>query len=48
MWTKDYTNIDKSIYSRFKKINLKVKAGSAVLMNNRMIHTGYPMKKKIN
>jgi len=46
MWTKNYTNIDKSIYGKFKKIDLTVKAGSAVLMINRMIHTGYPMKSK--
>ena len=46
MWTKNYTNIDKSIYNKFKKINLNVKAGSAVFMINRMIHTGYPMKSK--
>lgn len=46
MWTKDYTNINKSIYGKFEKINLNVKAGSAVLMINKMIHTGYPMKVK--
>lgn len=46
MWTKNYTNIDKSIYSKFKKINLDVKAGDAVFMINKMIHTGYPMKNK--
>ena len=46
VWTKDYTNIDKSIYSQFEKINLSVKAGSAVFMINRMIHAGYPMKSK--
>ena len=46
MWTKDYTNIDKSIYGKFEKMNLNVKAGSAVLMINKMIHTGYPMKVK--
>lgn len=46
MWTKAYTNIDKSIYGKFEKINLNVKAGSVVLMINRMIHTGYPMKEK--
>lgn len=45
-WTKDYTNIDKKIYSRFEKENLKVKAGSAVFIINKMIHTGYPMKDK--
>lgn len=46
MWTKNYTNVGKSIYSRFEKINLNVKAGSAVFMINRMIHAGYPMKSK--
>ena len=46
MWTKDYTNIDRSIYSKFEKINLEVEAGSAVLMINKMIHSGYPMKDK--
>ena len=45
-WTKDYTNIDRAIYSKFKKENLNVKAGSAVFIINRMVHTGYPMKAK--
>ena len=46
LWTNEYTNVSKSIYNQFKKINLSVKAGSAVFMINRMIHAGYPMKAK--
>ena len=45
-WTKAYTNIDKSIYEKFEKVNLNVKAGSAVFIVNSMVHTGYPMKSK--
>jgi hypothetical protein len=45
-WTKEYTHVDPKIVKRFKKIKLKVKAGSAVLMHSAVLHTGYPTKKK--
>jgi hypothetical protein len=45
-WTDEYTHVDPSIVKRFKKIKLKVKAGSAVLMHSKVLHTGYPTKKK--
>ena len=45
VWTKDYTHIPENITSKFKKINLNVKGGSAVLMKSSMIHCGYPTKK---
>ncbi len=46
VWTKDYTHIPEDITSKYKKINLNVKAGSAVLMKSSMIHCGYPTKKR--
>tara|TARA_A100001015_G_scaffold321643_1_gene453672 strand:- start:2179 stop:2970 length:792 start_codon:yes stop_codon:yes gene_type:complete len=45
-WTNEYTHVDPKIVKRFKKIKLKVKAGSAVLMHSAVLHTGYPTKKK--
>lgn len=45
-WTNKYTNIDESVYNRFKKKNLSVKAGSAVIAHSALIHCGYPLKKK--
>ena len=45
-WTKEYTHVDTKIVKKFKKINLKVRAGSAVLMHSAVLHTGYPTKKK--
>ena len=45
-WTNEYTHVDPEIVKRFKKIKLKVKAGSAVLMHSAVLHTGYPTKKK--
>tara|TARA_B100001758_G_C17798817_1_gene298484 strand:- start:91 stop:489 length:399 start_codon:yes stop_codon:yes gene_type:complete len=45
-WTNNYTNIHPSIYNNFKKVNLEVKSGSAVLMINSLIHCGYPNKTK--
>ncbi len=47
VWTKQYTHIlDKKILSKFEKINLEVKSGSAVLLHSACIHEGYPIKKK--
>ena len=46
-WTKQYTHIiDKKLLSRFEKINLEEKSGSAVLLHSACIHEGYPMKNK--
>ena len=45
-WTKEYTHIDPKIAQKFKKIELKVKAGSAVLMHSAVVHSGYPNKTK--
>ena len=45
-WTNKFTNIDKSIYTRFEKIELEINSGSAVFMINSLIHCGYPNKLK--
>jgi len=45
-WTKNFTNINESIFKKFKRVELSVKAGSAVFMLNSMIHCGFQMKKK--
>lgn len=46
VWTKQYTHIiDKNVLNKFEKINLEVKAGSAVLLHSACIHEGYPIKK---
>ena len=45
-WTPKYTHVDKKIYKKFKKINLKVKAGSAVIAHSALLHCGYPNKSK--
>ena len=45
-WTKNFTNIDPNIFNKFEKVELNVKAGSAVFMINSMVHGGYPMTKK--
>ena len=45
-WTKDYTHVSPNIVKRFKKINLNIKAGSALLMHSSVIHCSYPTKKK--
>ena len=45
-WTNEYTHVDPEIVKRFKKIKIKVKAGSAILMHSAVLHTGYPTKKK--
>ena len=44
-WTEKYTNIDENVYKKFKKINMEVKAGSAVLAHSSLIHCGYPLTK---
>tara|TARA_B100002051_G_scaffold69529_1_gene65902 strand:- start:12 stop:791 length:780 start_codon:yes stop_codon:yes gene_type:complete len=45
-WTHKYTNINKNIYSKFKRVNLEVKAGCAVIAHSALVHCGYPLKKK--
>ena len=45
-WTKEYTHISDSIIKKFKRLELDIKAGSAVFMLNSMMHCGYQMKKK--
>ena len=45
-WTSKYTHVDKKIYKKFKKINLKIKAGSAVVAHSALLHCGYPNKSK--
>ena len=45
-WTKDYTHISLKIANRFEKMELDVKAGSAVLFKSSVVHSGYPNKKK--
>ena len=41
-WTKEYTHVSPEVASRFKKTNLEIKAGSAVLVQSAVIHCGYP------
>ena len=45
-WTKQYTHVSKEISSKFKRKELEVKAGSAVLMISSCLHCGYPNKTK--
>ena len=45
-WTKDYTHIDSAIANKFKRIELEVKAGSAVFFLSSVVHSGYPNTKK--
>ena len=44
-WTKDYTHVDPSIAARFKKVNLEIKTGAAVLILSSLLHCGYETKK---
>ena len=45
-WTTQYTHVDSSISKRFERIELEVKAGSAVLIQSSVLHCGYPTKTK--
>ena len=45
-WTNEYTHVDPSISKRFERIELEIKAGSAVLMHSSVLHCGYPNKTK--
>tara|TARA_B100001250_G_C19764272_1_gene773957 strand:+ start:440 stop:1234 length:795 start_codon:yes stop_codon:yes gene_type:complete len=46
LWTNRYTQVSPTVAKKFKRIELNVKAGSAVFMINSMLHCGYPTKKK--
>ena len=45
-WTKEYTHVSSKITNKFKRIELEVMAGSAVLMHSAVVHCGYPNKTK--
>ena len=45
-WTKQYTHVSKEISSKFKRTELEVDAGSAVLMISSCLHCGYPNRTK--
>ena len=45
-WTKQYTHVSPRIAKKFKRLELNVKAGSAVLFLSSLIHSGYQTKKK--
>jgi len=45
-WTGGYNQVDRTIAERFEKIELEIKAGSALLMQSKVLHCGYPTKKK--
>jgi len=45
-WTKQYTHVSREISSKFKRKELEVKAGSAVLMISSCLHCGYSNKTK--
>ena len=47
-WTGGYNHVDSAITKRFEKVELEIKAGSALLMQSTVIHCGYPTKKKGN
>ena len=45
-WTGAYNGVDANTTKRFKRKELEVKAGSAVLLHSRILHCSYPSKKK--
>jgi hypothetical protein len=45
-WTGGYNGVDANTIKRFERIELEVKAGSAVLFHSRILHCSYPSKKK--
>ena len=45
-WTKQYTHISPKISKKFKRVDLKVDAGSAVIFLSQLVHCGYKNKKK--
>ena len=40
------SHVDESITNKFKRIDLEIKTGSAILMLSKVIHGGYQVKKK--
>ena len=45
-WTKFYTHIKEKNIKSFKKKNLEVKAGTAIIFISSLVHSGYPSSKK--
>ncbi len=45
-WTKFYTHIKEKNIKSFKKKNLEVKAGTAIIFISSLVHSGYPSTKK--
>jgi len=45
-WTGGYNGVDVETTKKFKRIELEVKAGSAVLLHSKILHCSYPSKKK--
>jgi len=45
-WTKNYTHISAKIAKKFERVELNVKAGSAVFFLSSLVHCGYPNKKR--
>jgi len=44
LWTNKFTNIDQKIYKKFKKKNLNVKQGNAVIFLSSLIHCSFKNK----
>ena len=45
-WTKFYTHIKEKNIKNYKKKNLEVKAGTAIIFISSLVHSGYPSTKK--
>jgi hypothetical protein len=45
-WTSGYNHVDSKIEQKFEKVELEIKAGSALLMSSKLIHSGYATRKK--
>ena len=45
-WTKFYTHIKEKNIKNYKKKNLEVKAGTAIIFIYSLVHSGYPSTKK--
>lgn len=41
LWTKKFTNIDEKVYKKFKKRNLSIKKGNAVIFISSLIHSSF-------
>ena len=46
VWTKEYTHVDPKVSAKFKREDLEIKAGSAILLISTCLHCGYPNKEK--